>query len=69
MKNLFLSLVFVFATAFSFAGSSNLVGGGDLTCVTVTTSCSIVGTVCDYTTEGLVAGAAELDEWACGPQQ
>jgi len=61
MKNLFLSLVFVLGTATSFAGSNLIIS--DLTCITVTTSCGIVGTVCDYTTEGLLEGALELDRW------
>ncbi|MAP79826.1 MAG: hypothetical protein CL526_01935 [Aequorivita sp.] len=53
MKNLFLTLAFVFGTASTFAGDSNIVEEVD-DCINVTLSCGVSGCVYVTSTQMLI---------------
>lgn len=64
MRNFSLVLLFLGSTL-SFASTNN-VELYDMTCVTVNTSCGIVGSACGTTTAGILEAAQDLEEWQCG---
>lgn len=68
MKKLFLSLVFVFAIAFSFADNNSSETKFETpvfyNCIEVTLSCGVFGYLCgDTSDEALIA----MDDIVCGP--
>jgi hypothetical protein len=66
-KKIILGIVFVFATSFSFASINSF--STHLTkihCVTVHTSCGIIGNACGSSVQGLIDSAIALDDWVCG---
>lgn len=71
MKNLFLTLAFVFATSFSFAGinSSNGTSSSEdvvlRACFDFTLSCGIGGTVCGSNTGDMIDAVLFVDDLLC----
>jgi len=67
MKNLFLTLAFVFVITLSFASDNSINDHSNkpTRCVTVHTSCGITGIVCASDTPGLIEAAIDLDSWGC----
>jgi hypothetical protein len=69
MKNLFLTLSFVFATAFVFANvNSNETSKEEAverTCVRTTLSCGVTGWACGETTQHIIENALAADEALC----
>lgn len=71
MKKLVLSLVFVLAYSFSFAGTTIITKNymEDNYPITVHTSCGITGMIIAQdgdTISDIVEMALEMDEWICG---
>ncbi|CAM1351083.1 hypothetical protein [Tenacibaculum insulae] len=66
MKNLFLTLVFAFGTATSFA-ESNVIAEKDAGCIHVTLSCGIEYNICDFkgTTKQLIKAVLVNDDAVC----
>jgi len=71
MKNLFLTLAFVLATSFSFAGvnsnqtASNKEVALKVACFDFTLSCGITGTVCGGNTGNMIDAVLFADDLLC----
>ncbi len=69
MKNLFLTLAFIFATSFSFAGvNSNETSSSEdvkRACFDFTLSCGIEGTVCGSNAGDMIDAVLFVDDLLC----
>jgi hypothetical protein len=71
MKKIILGIVFLFTVSFAFAFTGKISPDsifkidGHYTCVTVNTSCGIVGSACGASTAGIIDAAIALENWVC----